>query len=857
MSIRDRISEGLTRFSAVFGRKRIPISILFGRFQEILALNNRILETMADMGDKLSGNYIFDKHYIEKTSRDIIDLVQRLVFNFSQLAPWYHRGLDRSLAEITQKIEAELIGTPIIPEVGFVLEHSRITGEYADLVGGKNAVLSEIANQLKLKVPFGFAITTKAYEHFISHNRLEKKIDTIISRWNSGELGTKEASHILRNLIVTADIPAGIEKAIRDIIVDYERNHQEITRFFWAVRSSAVGEGTEHSFAGQFESLLNVPPHDIPSAYRQVLASIYSPEAMDYRRQKHIEETDAMMAVVCQKMVDAVKSGVIDTINPIAPQSDSMVLNSAWGLGASVIAGKMNADEYNISRESPFEVLEFNVVRKETMQVLQEKGGILTVPVSSEKQTVSSLSEDEIRKIASYALMIEKYYRFPQQIEWCIDAKGELYILQSRPLNILSSISSLIPDISERLKSYSIIFSRKGSVAVNGIAAGSVFVVEDDKDLDRFPPGAILVTRYSSPRLARVVRLASGIITDIGSSTGHMASIAREFRVPMIVNTGVATHLLKDGMQVTMDAEENVVYEGILKELCLYEFLESGFTESKEYRLLKRVLRHITPLNLIDPSDKNFHPRSCRTLHDITRYVHEKAVDALIRIHTSADPRRDGPARRLKIAVPIDLVLIDIGNGLARGTSGAEISISDIASLPMRAFIDGLMYTGAWDSEPVPVDFKGFMSSLTRTFSEDMATPGFVGQNLAVISANYANISLRLGYHFNMIDTYVGESINDNYLYFRFMGGVTDENRRKRRAKLIESILAYNDFMVERHADLVIGRIKKMGVKDILKRIKLTGMLVAFTRQLDARMASNDQVDMYMEKFMALQKSDS
>lgn len=149
-------------------------------------------------------------------------------------------------------------------------------------------------------------------------------------------------------------------------------------------------------------------------------------------------------------------------------------------------------------------------------------------------------------------------------------------------------------------------------MAQRGIGTGPVYLVERDEDLDEFPDGAILVTRFTSPRLGRVMGRAHGVITDVGTPTGHLATIAREFRVPTIVNTGVATHILRPGMEVTIDAEQNVVYEGTVKELCYFQFTEDMFEESQEFRQLRRVLRRIAPLNLVDPQDKDFTPAAAR-----------------------------------------------------------------------------------------------------------------------------------------------------------------------------------------------------------------------------------------------------
>ena len=205
--------------------------------------------------------------------------------------------------------------------------------------------------------------------------------------------------------------------------------------------------------------------------------------------------------------------------------------------------------------------------------------------------------------------------------------------------------------------------------------------------------------------------------------------------------------------------------------------------------------------------------------------------------------------------MPLALVLIDIGGGLAPWADDDIVEEKDVVSVPMKAFLEGLAVQGAWDTEPVSIDFGGFMSSLTRTFSIKVASPRFVGQNLAVVSKEYANISLRLGYHFNLIDAYASETIDDNYAYFRFLGGVTDIARRSRRARLLADILARNHFRTDVRGDLVVARIKRLNIEEMKRAMRLLGLLVAYSRQLDIRMISEQEMAKSIAKFEGLKNA--
>jgi pyruvate,water dikinase len=841
--------------AAFKGRKKsapqVPFTVLFSVFQKILQYNNQVLELMAEMGTKLGGAYIFDQQYIRSTCHHIADLVYKLIYNLNALAPKKYLVLYDALGAINSDIEEELAGRPVIPQTEYTMPYRLITDDFTEVVGAKNANLAEIKNLLGLKAPEGFAITTQAFKAFMEYNRLLEKMDALNAAWQKGDASKKQAAEEIRRLILEGTVPQPLQKEIyRSLDNLYQGvNPEEV---LLALRSSATSEDTEHTFAGQYLSLLNEPRENILQAYKSILASLYSDSVMEYRRQKELMDYQDSMAVACQLIVDAKVSGVLYTLDPRAPDRDVMLINATWGLGAPVVSGKARADLYTMDREEPYPLKSLDIVRKPEKLVPKKGGGTDIRTVHQELQTKTCLTDEQMKQIAEAGLKIERYFKKPQDIEWAIDHEDNLVILQARSLNIKDQVANLVCDISSVLDDFSIIFRDKGSIAQEGISTGKVFLVKTEEDLDRFPSDAVLVTAYTSPRLGKVIKKASAIITDVGSPTGHMATIAREFRVPTIVNTGVATQLLRPDQIITVDARENVVYEGAVKALCYYEFVDEIFETTYEYRLLQRVLKKIAPLNLLDPSEKNFTPSGCKTLHDITRYVHEKAVEELIGLEydRTSDTARAG--RKLKFDIPLDLILIDIGGGIRESANISNIKPQEVISIPMKAFLDGLSVPGGWDREPMSVDFGSFMSSLTRTFSSSMATPKYIGQNLAVLSKEYVNINLRLGYHFNMIAAHITENLNDNYAYFRFLGGVTDISRRSRRAKMLAEILTKSDFRVDIRGDLVIARIKKLDLELMERKMKILGLLVAFTRQLDVKMNHEQEVERLKNVFQDL-----
>ncbi len=837
------------------GRGERSFISIFARFRDILALNNKVLELIAEANDKLSGDYVFDRHYIETTAREIASMVQKLIFALEEMAPGKYLALHEAFIKINDDIEDILVGRPPRSENRFILPYANINRDMAQEVGGKNATIAQVGNFMGIRIPEGFAVTAAAYAAFMKTDGLGERIREITAEWEKGAIDAMTASEKIKPLIIKASLPNRLRREIGAAAAALSKKLGR-RKIFFAVRSSAWGEDSEHSFAGQYKSILNVRPSRLTRAYRRVVASAYSARALEYRRRTGYHEDEVVMPVACQVMINPRTSGVLYTYDPVEPAKEVMIATATWGLGAPVVSGTSMVDEFCMERKPPHRVVETRITTKMKALVLSDEGGTMVVDVPEKKRLSASLSHDELSLLADTGLIIEKNFRKPQDIEFSFDKNNELVILQTRQLAVKSLNAPSASELAGIRDKYEVIFENCGITAQEGIAAGPVYMVREDKDLRDLPPGAILVTKFASPRLAAVLHKAAGVITEVGSITGHLATVAREYRVPAVFNCEGAMSVLKDGEEITVDAEEPVIFRGIVKELQYYSLSEEPIEETYEYRLLRRVLKKIEPLNLVEPTDKNFRPRSCQTLHDIVRFVHEKAVQALIDMSFYHPRDSHTAAGKLKLGVPIDFVVIDIGGGvdMPEGAGGRKTVIQpeQITSTPMKAIMQGIMHPGAWSNEPMSVDMGSFMSSLTRTFSTEITSPEMLGQNLAVVSQEYTNISLRLGYHFTMIDTYVTENMNDNYAYFRFLGGVTDLDRRARRARFIGTVLSHYDFRVDLRGDLVVARLKKLDQRAMLRRLYLLGLLIGVTRQLDVRMVNEQRIIEYTEKIKQL-----
>ncbi len=836
--------------------RSVPFSVLFADFRKSLELNNKILDLIADANTKLSGDYIFDEHYIHTICHELTGLVRELLVIINHLANQKYSDLFVSFHQIENDVTQILEGKILSLVTDFILPYDAITRDIVDCVGGKNAHIAEIGTHLHLRTPEGFAITTAAFTAFWEHNRLHEKVAFLKSEWKKDKLTTNEAAEQIQAKILAASLPKKLEQEILRYAAGISSSQPDQQPCF-AVRSSALGEDGMVSFAGQYRSCLSISLDQLPKAYKEVIASLYSTEAMEYRRLKDFRAEEILMAVAVQLMIPAKASGVLYSYDPLHPETEAMLISSAWGLGEPIVSGTAPTDHFAVHRFAPYEVKEMKIVRKDNSMVYHGCNTLNIEAVHEDQRTKPSLKKHQLQTLAEYGLQLEKYFKKPQDIEFAIDQNDQVVILQSRQLHLQQK--SIIPracDLTDLGGKYPILMRGNGVAAMDGIAAGPVWILGQDGELQDFPVGAILVTRYASPRLARVIHKAAGFITDIGSTTGHLATVAREFRVPALLNTENATKTLVSGKEITLDTECLTIYEGIVKELHYYSLREEPVADMREYRLLRRVLKKIEPLNLFDPNEENFTPLECRTYHDLTRFVHEKAVETIIDLSFYHKHHLDTQAGHLICEYPLDLILIDVGGGI-EGEHKDGIYQEQIRSVPMLALLHGMSYPGIWDMTPAKVDFTSFMSSLTRTAPTRSSRPEDVGRNLAVVSEEYTNINFRLGYHYTVIDAYIAESLLDNHIYFRFSGGVTETVRRSRRTRLLNEILSHYDFFCELHGDIIVARLKRMPKRSMLKRLFLLGLLVGFTRQLDVKMVNDNKIKQYFDKIKNIMEANN
>ena len=846
------------RFKGIVGGKenRSPdLTTRFQAFQAMLDGNNRTLEAMTEMGEKLGGDYLFDINYTREVYSRLLAAITDSLANFTRLTDNRYPQLVGILDRIDSLVQRMLTSDGPVSN-RLVLFYPEITWDLAEEVGGKNYHLAELANSLQLRVPEAFAITTAAFTDFLRHNDLEKQL---------AGLGQADSATLtrLRAAILAGGFPEDFATAL-NIALEKMRSRlgKEGTL---SVRSSAEEEDGDFSFAGQFETVLNVPctSEAVQAAYKEVVASLFQAGATSYQQQLGYDLGKLKMAVGCVAMVKAKASGVIYTAAAGKDRS-RMAISAAWGLGKGVVDGLTDADLYTVSKGDKLRLVDHRIGGKARMVANVGASGIETRETPAELRDQACLSETEVLKLAGMAQDIEEYYRNPQDIEWAMDNNGRFFLLQARALRMDE------PDNEEKSSnqeaapsSYPVLLRNQGVVVQRGATAGKVFILHHIDELEKIPKGSILVASHDSPHFVQAIPLLHAIITDIGVPTSHMASICREFNIPTVVNTGQATTVLTHGQDITLQAGEGsefVVYAGIVQNLLREE--QQGATKLRElyeFRQQKYIMRHIAPLHLVNPLEQEFSQEKCRTVHDLIRFMHEKAVQALV---ASAAVQGRGLARffgsrtalyRVELPIPVQLLLIDLGGGLQEGTGQKKkaVDFSRVGSTPLRAVLAGMLFPGIWQQEGVALQGRDLLAGMTRAADLTSGGDGLAGSNVALAGREYVNMSLRFGYHFNMLDCYCSDKPRNNHIYFRFVGGAAAITNRSRRIALMALILAEHGFALKAKGDLLVGRLSGLSRQEIEGILEQIGRLIGYTRQLDARLDSDEMVTTLARRFLA------
>jgi len=470
---------------------------------------------------------------------------------------------------------ANLAAALVVP-----FEHLRMTD--VESVGGKNASLGEMISQLAasgVRVPGGFATTALAFRRFLQDSGLSERISQRLAALDTEDVrALAQAGEEIRGWVSAAPFPADLEAAIR---AEFARLDADGNGSF-AVRSSATAEDLpDASFAGQQETFLNVVGiDDVLHRMKEVFASLYNDRAISYRVHKGFAHDGVALSAGVQRMVrsDLGAAGVMFTIDTESGFEDVVFITSSYGLGETVVQGAVNPDEFYVHKPAlrngkhPIirRALGSKLVRMEFVEAAERVPGgrlVKTVDTSTEWRNRYSLADEDVIELARYALIIEKHYGRPMDIEWGKDGvDGKLYILQARPETVKSQAAGQV-EHRYSLKGTGTVLA-EGRAIGQKIGTGPVRIVQSIAEMDRVQPGDVLVTDMTDPNWEPVMKRASAIVTNRGGRTCHAAIIARELGIPAVVGCGDATDKVQEGMLVTVACSEGdtgFVFDGLLE----------------------------------------------------------------------------------------------------------------------------------------------------------------------------------------------------------------------------------------------------------------------------------------------------
>ncbi len=818
----------------------------YHHFKLLLTANKKALEVMSQMEEALHGGSAFGMAFIRSHSTAASVNVYKIIEHLHVIAPEKYTELHARLKDIQRHVAAILENT--VPPVGteLTLPLRVINRDLADQVGGKMAGIGEIVHRTGLPVPPGFVITTLAYRRLIEHNDLRDEINRLLqSAGPDDQENLLALSSRIRNLITMAEVPDDVAQAIRQSYRELCEQAGEDAAV--SLRSSALGEDAAgQTFAGQFATKLNVAADDMLESYKEVVASKYSPQAMTYRLNRGIPDEDIAMCVGCMAMVRAEAGGVIYSRNPIDIRDDSIFIHSSWGLPKTVVDGSVACDEFVVSRNGGLNLADRRIRSKDRVFVCHAGEGVCLMETLTDKRDEPSLPDETVMRLAEAALALERMYGSPVDIEWAVDAAGRLFFLQCRHL---VQMAAPVENQEPRRKVAAGVVLCGGTTASPGVACGPVFVVRREADLLRFPSGAVLASLEAPPRWASVINKTAAIVTEKGGSAGHLANVAREFQVPALMAVTGALAALETGMEVTVDADGRAVYQGRVEEVLAYARpRRAPEGQTPMHAILRKVMDHITPLHLLDPNDAvEFRPEKCRTLHDITRFAHEKSVFEMFSFGQDFHFSKRA-AKQLKYKkTAMKWWFINLDDGFVQDVPGRFVTLEDISSEPVHALWTG--FTAVPWQGPPPVDAKGFVSILVRAASnphlEESAQSAFSERNFFMISKHYMCLSSRFGFHFCTVEALVDERPQENYVSFQFKGGAAEFLRRRMRAEFVAGILEDHGFSIDINEDSVFARRSGGGPAEMNEALRIVGYLLMHTRQLDMIMHNRALVANY------------
>ncbi len=811
----------------------------YQNFRELLSLNTECLEVIVRLQEDLT--YIPPRREIVASRLESIFTKARgIVAALDKLVGFRHVKLYEALERQQDEVERYIAASEELAQPRMAAWMYEIGMEDVAEVGGKAAALGEVSRKLGVPVPSGYVLTTEAYRQFCGVPNWHKIRDSIHELEPNNLEALRKVSQILQEMVMETPLPRAVEVALLD-------RARAVGADRFAVRSSAVGEGPEggaRTLAGQFLSVINVPEEGLVDAYKRVIASRFSERALAYRLSTGLLEVETPMAVLVLPVIRARVSGIMYTRDPGNPKSKELWITATRGLGLDIASGKMPADLFVVSRKRRHEVIEAHIAEKQQEILLRPEGGVEHRKLPPEESKAPSLEPEAAAKLAEYGVKLEEYFKAPQDVEWSLDEEGRIWILQTRPLAVVGAGKARS---KSRIKETPVVSG--GRTIYPGQVSGPAYVIEDIHRCAEPPEGAVVFLRRASPEIVKLFSRISGLVAEWGNVAGHAAALLREFKIPSVFLMEGALEKVTPGETVSLDSIRASVYSGRLWGRRPADRTETVYQQSTaDDPISKNILR----LNLLDPQAHDFRPAGCKSTHDILRYCHEKAIEAMFTVNDVELEHGAVAAKNLKTDLPLNFSVLDLGGGLKmKDPTSGDVTPEEIVSLPFKALWRGVTHPGVSWKREIPASLSDLASVMASSLKpQDYLTRPLGRKSYLLAAEEYMNLNARLAYHFTLIDASLTETPSKNYIAFRFVGGGTTPFRKNLRAIFVEQVLTHYGFLVDRRGDLVNAWLKKAPAPETFDALDILGRLIACASQLDMFMSSHEVMRWYVRQFL-------
>ena len=797
--------------------------------RSLLNKNGNALQILSDLEADL--NHM--RHYDRRIQRPIQRLITESLLMAQELnlmTENQYADLYEVVFELRNKTDQLFLADYPATDPLLVWRTDAPAGPDPALVGGKAAGVWRLGKYFPDHVPPGFVATTAAYQRLLEENGLTDRIRILLNNLDVTEDAARfqASTRTIRQLIRDAAVSDEIQAAI---YAEADRISREYPDTLWAVRSSAVSEDGMQSFAGQFDSELQIRTEDLMSAYLHVLAGRFTDRAVKYRIYHQFREVDTPMAVLFMPMVEAATAGVVYSSDSKAPDSGQMVISAVPGLANRMVRGEVPADTFVVSKaKTPA------IIRMIPAEGASEDAGVADV-----------MANEKILEIAQITGRAVEQFGCELDIEWAVDKSGSVQLLQARPLNIASADDTSAVKPSRRKDSLPVI---EGGITIfPGRAEGPVRFLASEDAMADVPAGAVVLVEHPQPELAAILPKIAALLVMGGNPVGHLATLVREFSVPCIFRLGENAKILAGKNILSVNATKRTVYAGVrwpgIRERVMARIAAGNRHQQKSGPLYDLVLG----LTLLDPDAASFRAKNCQSVHDTLRFMHEMSVRSMFGFGDKESRGWHKKTRKLITDLPVKFEVISLDHAVSENEK--KVLPEQIQSTPFRALWRGisderLVWSDRWEREMrgMPADFKEAVLGGNR------GPRRASDRNYVIVARDYMNLNARFSYHYAMIDAMVGSGTEHNHVHFRFRGGGAADENRHRRALFLERVLRESGFGVDRTGDLVTAWFRRYPRMDSEKVLELLGRLMVCARNLDVVLKTDDAVRLYDRYFL-------